>query len=105
MKWLLVFVSVVLPSQAVTIDLVSVGNAGNAGEWSGESYGGYGPDRVCGAVDYVYQIGKYEITTGQYTEFLNAVAATNTYRLYNTDMWSHSDGCKIQRHGGPVIPI
>ena len=29
---------------------VHVGNAGNDGEWSGESYSGTGPDRICGAV-------------------------------------------------------
>ena len=48
--------------------------------WSGQSYGGYGPDRICGAVDYTYNIGKYEVTAGQYTEFLNAVATTRHLR-------------------------
>jgi len=57
----------------ITIETVSVGNPGNAGDWSGESYGGYGPDRICGAVAYTYNIGKYEVTAGQYTAFLNAV--------------------------------
>jgi len=66
---------------------------------SGEGAGGFGPDRICGAVDYVYRIGKFEVTTGQYTEFLNAVAATDTYGLYNTDMWSDSFGCRIERTG------
>ncbi len=73
----------------VTIDLVPVGNAGNAGQWIGPDYGGVGdPDtnRLTGAVDYDYQMGKYEITAGQYAEFLNAVAATDTYGLYKTDM-------------------
>jgi formylglycine-generating enzyme len=83
----------------VNIETVPVGNPGNAGEWSGESYGGFGPDRICGAVDYDYNIGRYEVTAGQYTEFLNAVADTDTYGLYNTSMWSSSRGCKIQRSG------
>lgn len=52
---------------AVSIETVPVGNPGNAG---------YAP------VGYTYNIGKYEITAGQYTEFLNAVAATDTYGLY-----------------------
>jgi len=39
-------------------------------------------------VDYVYQIGKYEVTNAQYIEFLNAVAETDTYGLYSTNMWS-----------------
>jgi formylglycine-generating enzyme required for sulfatase activity len=88
-----------LSASAVNIDTVPVGNPGNAGELSGEGAGGYGPDRICGAVNYAYNIGKYEVTTGQYAEFLNNVAATDTYGLYNTGMWSSSYGCKIQRSG------
>ncbi len=53
-----------------------------------------------GSVDYTYNIGKYEVTAGQYTEFLNAVARVDTYGLYNTGMWSGYYGCKIQRAGG-----
>ena len=83
----------------VVMETAFVGNPGNAGEWSGESYGGYGPDRICGAVDYAYNIGKYEVTAGQYTEFLNAVADDDTYGLYNSSMWSSGYGCKIQQTG------
>ena len=83
----------------VQIETVTVGNPGNAGEWSGESYGGGGADRICGAVDYVYHIGKYEVTAGQYTEFLNALGATDPYGLYQMSMWSNIRGCKIQRSG------
>jgi formylglycine-generating enzyme len=80
--------------------MVTVVNAGNAGEWSGQSYGSNGPDRICGAVSYAYNIGKYEVTAGQYAAFLNAVAKTDTYGLYNTSMWSDTSyGCKIQRSG------
>jgi formylglycine-generating enzyme required for sulfatase activity len=85
---------------AVNIETVPVGNPVNVGELSGSGAGGYGPDRVCGAVDYTYNIGKYEVTAGQYTEFLNKVAATDTYGLYNTNMWSSSYGCKIERYAG-----
>ena len=53
-----------------------MGNAGNAADTTGY-----------GAVDHVYAIGKYEVTAGQYTAFLNAVAATDDpYGLYNTSM-------------------
>jgi formylglycine-generating enzyme required for sulfatase activity len=83
----------------ISIETVPVGNPGNAGELSGEGAGGYGPDRICGAVDYEFNIGKYEVTAGQYTEFLKAVAATDTYGLYNTNMWSGTYGCKIERSG------
>ncbi len=89
----------VTASADVIIDTVPVGNPGNAGELSGQGAGGYGPDRICGAVDYTYNIGKFEVTAGQYTAFLNAVAATDTYGLYNTSMWSDTFGCKIQRSG------
>jgi sulfatase modifying factor 1 len=83
-----------------SLEMVPVGNPGNTGEWSGQSYGGFGPDAIVGAVDYAYQIGKYEVTAGQYTEFLNAVATTSdTYGLYNTLMWSSDYGCKIERTG------
>ena len=50
-------------AQAVSIDWVTVGNPGNANDDTG--YGG---------VSDVYQISTYEVTAGQYTEFLNAVA-------------------------------
>jgi formylglycine-generating enzyme required for sulfatase activity len=87
------------PSIAVNIETVTVGNPGNVGELSGESAGGYGPDAILGGVDYGYNIGKYEVTAEQYTAFLNAVAATDTFELYNTNMWSHTQGCKIERNG------
>ena len=65
-------------AHAVTIDLVPVRNAGNANDpATGSVYGG---------VAYDYQIGKYDVTIGQYTDFLNAVAATDTYSLYNANM-------------------
>lgn len=82
---------------AVTIETVPVGNPGNAGELSGELV--Y-PRRICGSVSYTYNIGKYEVTAGQYTAFLNAVAGVDTYGLYNTNMWSSNYGCKIERFAG-----
>ncbi len=87
-------------AQAVTIETVPVGNLGNAGEWSGTSApGGRGPDAIVGAVDYKYNIGKYEVTAGQYVEFLNAVAATDTYGLYDQQMNSSQHGCQITQNG------
>jgi formylglycine-generating enzyme required for sulfatase activity len=82
---------------------VTVGNPGNAGELSGAGAGGSGPDRICGAVDYTLRMGKFEVTAGQYTAFLNAVAATDTYGLYTTIMdtavYPLSYGCNIKRAG------
>jgi formylglycine-generating enzyme required for sulfatase activity len=87
---------------AVNIETVPVGNKGNTGEWSGESYGGLGPDRVCGAVDYPFNIGKYEVTAGQYCEFLNDVDpnGSNAHGLYNSSMHTSSYGCQITWNAG-----
>ena len=84
----------------IVIETVPVGNPGNTGELSGAGAGGYGPDRVCGAVDHAYNIGKYEVTAGQYTAFLNAVAGVDTYNLYTTIMRLDSYGCQIERYAG-----
>ena len=75
-----------------SIEMVTVGNPGNTADTRYDATG-------YGSVDYVYQIGKYEVTAGQYTEFLNAVATTDTYGLYNANMWSDTLGCKIRRSG------
>jgi formylglycine-generating enzyme required for sulfatase activity len=64
-------------SASVTIDWVTVGNAGNAADTTGY-----------GAVSYAYQIGKYEVTNAQYGAFLNAAAKTDSYGLYNSSMSS-----------------
>jgi formylglycine-generating enzyme required for sulfatase activity len=76
-------------AEAIIVDTVAVGNAGNTADTHGAGYG---------AVDYAYNMGKYEVTARQYTAFLNAVAATDTYGLYGTDM-SPSSGfnCGITR--------
>jgi hypothetical protein len=54
---------------AVTIEVVPVGNPGNAPDarYVSAAWGD-------GAVGYGYSIGKYEVTAGQYCDFLNAVA-------------------------------
>ncbi len=83
-------------SQAVTIETVPVGNPGNDPDdevMLTDFTSGYG------RVDYEYRIGKYEVTNAQYVEFLNAVADTDTYGLYNAEMWSNTWGCKIERSG------
>jgi formylglycine-generating enzyme required for sulfatase activity len=75
---------------AVNIETVPVANTDNTPDTRYETPG-------YGAVDYEFNIGTYEVTAGQYTAFLNAVAVTDTYGLYNTDMWSSGYGCKIGR--------
>jgi formylglycine-generating enzyme required for sulfatase activity len=78
-------------SEAVTIDMVLVGNAGNAPD---TRYNGIS----VGSVANAFRIGKYEVTTGQYTEFLNAVARADPNGLYSTFMNSQF-GPNIQRTG------
>jgi sulfatase modifying factor 1 len=63
----------------ITYEMVTVGNPGNANDTGGT---------FNGAVNYEYQIGKYCVTIGQYTAFLNAVDpnGTNPNGIYNSFM-------------------
>ncbi len=72
----------------MVMEMVPVGNPGNDPDGTG-----------FGRVDYAYNIGKYEVTAGQYTEFLNAVAKIDTYKLYDDRMRTSARGCKIERSG------
>ena len=62
-----------LPSGQTSLQFVTVGDPGNAPDTTG-----------FGAVPYTYQMGTYDITVAQYTQFLNAVAQTDTCGLYIT---------------------
>jgi formylglycine-generating enzyme len=61
----------------LSIAMVPVGDPGNAADTT--DYG---------AVAYSYSIGKGDITASQYAAFLNSVAATDTFGLYNSNMAS-----------------
>src|SRR5262249_14157031 len=67
---------------AITIDTVLVGDAGNPND-PADGDGNVSGVQNFGAVSYEYRIGKYEVTVRQFTSFLNAVAATDTYGLYD----------------------
>jgi formylglycine-generating enzyme len=64
-------------ASAVTVSWSAVGDLGN-------------PCRIqsgcAGSVNYVYNIGTYEITNNQYAEFLNAKALSDPLALYSTNM-------------------
>jgi hypothetical protein len=60
---------------------VSVGDVGNSADSSGY-----------GSVNYVYSIAQYPVTNCEYVTFLNAVASTDSYGLYNTLMGSDAVG-------------
>lgn len=73
-----------------TCEFVIIGNPGNAADSTGY-----------GRVDYWYRIGKFEVTIAQYAAFLNAVAATDTYGLYNPQMATDLNVAGISRSGSP----
>ena len=85
-------------ASAITIDTVPVGNVGNPNDPADRESLTTGVQNF-GAVSYAYNIGKYEVTVGQYTAFLNAVAATDTYGLYNTSMATDLNIAGIARSG------
>ena len=67
-----------MPTGQTSLQFVTVGDPGNAAD---------PVDRQpYGAVPYTYQMGKYDVTVAQYCQFLNAVAKTDTYGLYNAYM-------------------
>ena len=70
------------------MDVVTIGDEGNASDST--SYG---------SVGYTYAMGKYEVTINQYTAFLNAVAATDTYSLYNENMATRLTIAGVSRQG------
>jgi formylglycine-generating enzyme required for sulfatase activity len=72
----------------ITYETAVVGDPGNPNDSTGY-----------GAVSYLYEIGKYDVTIGQYTTFLNAVAKTDTYQLYNTFMGTNLNVAGISRGG------
>ena len=78
-------------AQAVIMNWSAVGNAGNLNDGTGK-----------GAVAYSYNIGTYDVTAGQYVEFLNVKDASglNGLALYNSQMSSPSSFPEITFHAG-----
>jgi sulfatase modifying factor 1 len=70
-------------ASAEAIQWVTVGDPGNTADTAPAGYG---------AVATSFQIMKYEFTNQLYTDFLNSVAATDTYALYNANMGSNARG-------------
>ena len=70
-------------ANAEPIQWVTVGDPGNTADTAPAGYG---------AVATSFKIMKYELTNQQYTDFLNSVAATDTYSLYDTDMSNDAKG-------------
>lgn len=80
-----------MPNGQTSLQFVTVGDAGNDADSNGY-----------GAVNYVYQIGKYDVTSAQYAIFLNAAAKSDPYGLYSINMGINSYGnyrCGIIQSG------
>ena len=56
-----------------------------------------------GSVPYTYQIGKFAVTNTEYAAFLNAVASTDTYELYNVGMGGARGGIDRSVSNGVCI--
>jgi formylglycine-generating enzyme required for sulfatase activity len=78
-------------ASAVTIETTAVGYLYNDPD----------PQTGYGTVNHGYEIAVHEVTAGQYCEFLNAVADTDSYALYSVFMDTAWDaaGCNIVRDG------
>ena len=80
----------------VNIETVTVGDAGNAADATG-----------FGAVNYEFNIGKYEVTIGQYTTFLNSVASVTSdsyiVGLWNVNITSNLNIAGISRSGSGTL--
>jgi formylglycine-generating enzyme len=79
-----------MPDSQKSLLFVPVGDVGNAANTNGR-----------GSVNYNYQIGTYDVTVAQYTQFLNAVAWTDPYHLWNSNMGNTSTATlgQISRSG------
>ena len=82
-----------MPAGQTSLQFVTVGNPGNAADPATGS--------LYGTVGYTYNIGKYDVTVGQYCQFLDAVAATDTYGLYTLNMNGGMPTVAITQTGSP----
>jgi formylglycine-generating enzyme len=80
----------------MVIQTVLVGNPGNAPDPHVDFDGN---SNRYGSVGYRYRIGKYDVTIAQYCRFLNAVAKSDAYGLYNPRMGTDLNVAGIRRSG------
>ncbi len=78
-----------MPSGQTSLSFAKVGDPNNAAD----------PSTGYGAVSYTYDMAKYDTTVGQYCQFLNAVAKTDPYGLYNSYMGTEFPTIAITRSG------
>ncbi len=87
-----------MPAGQTSLQFVTVGDAGNVADTT-VGTGSFG----FGSVAYTYQLGEFDVTIAQYTQFLNAVAKTDTYGLYSPYMGNVAglSTFGISRNGSP----
>ncbi len=97
---LVAFVLQPLPAKIV-IDMVDVGDPGNPAQSPENTNSGPRSGDGLGSVPYRYRIATNPTTLNEYTAFLNAVAATDPYGLFNPSMATNGNIAGIQRNGSP----
>ncbi len=65
-----------LPAGQTSVTLLTIGDPNNAPD----------PATGLGSVPYAYAMSQYDTTVAQYCAFLNSVASTDQYGLYNPSM-------------------
>ncbi len=70
---------------STVMDFVPIGNPGNVGKTVGTS-------GTFGSVATTFNMGRSEVSNTEYITFLNAVAKSDPYGLYNTNMGTFSTG-------------
>jgi hypothetical protein len=69
-----------MPAGETSLDFVTVGEAGNAPDTTG-----------IGSVPYTYQMGEFDVTAGQYLQFLNSTFAVFTASCGTTQLVQQHD--------------
>ncbi|MGA2034706.1 MAG: autotransporter-associated beta strand repeat-containing protein, partial [Thermoguttaceae bacterium] len=91
-----------MPAGQTSLSFVNVGDPGNAGDTVtmnstyaaiNDGTSGYG------VVSYSFAMGTFDVTTAQYCQFLNAVAKSDPYSLFNSGM---TNGGGVTVSGYPV---
>jgi hypothetical protein len=77
------------PAFAITIPTVLIGNPGNPAD---TRYLESEHPNGIGSVSQVFRIGTTEVTNSQYVSFLNSVAASDPFGLYDALMGSSAVG-------------
>jgi len=77
-----------LAQAQISIPTVTIGNPSNKADSTGY-----------GTVNYIYGIGTYDVTLSEYTALLNAVAKSDPYSLYDSNLQTDLNIAGISRAG------